>query len=173
MGIKSIIGVSLLALALSSLAYAQQSQYPAQVPNLAAGQYGSVHPGGPYSTADRGYGNPGRPAVPHQFQAAPQAVGSNPGQWPHYPYSQYHNPYYQGMSPRDAISGTIDWVFALPSHLMDRVSGFMDGNFFPQVPATQGAGTNQLDANQNRQVPQLAPIPDQAPPPASPYTPGR
>lgn len=171
MGIKSILGVSLLTLALVSLSEAQQSQFPVQAPRPAVGNQGYPAPVSQYPATPGGYVNPNRPPVPNQWQGAPQTAQPNPGQWPHYPYPQYHNPYYQGVSPRAAISGTIDWVFALPSNLMDRFSSFVDGNFFPQVPATQGA-LPQFPT-QGQQAPQVVPGANQVPPPAKPYSPDR
>ncbi len=165
MGIKNILGVSLLTLILVSSVEAQQGRYPVQTPGLAPVPYPSTSPVAPYGPSVPGYSPAAQPPAPAPFQAVPGPSAGQQSQWPHYPYPQYHNPYYREMSPRDAISGTIDWVFALPSHLMDRFSSFLDGNVFPQVPATQGA--------QGQPRPQVVPNTNPPPPPATPYSTGR
>lgn len=163
MGIKSILGVSLLTLALVAASEAQQSQYPVQPPGAAPVPYASSSPATPYSPPAAGSLPATQPLPQPQSQGGPPPSGVQQSEWPHYPYPQYHNPYYQQMSPRDAISGTIDWVFALPSHIMDRFSNFLDGNFFPQVPATQGA--------QSQPNTQVVPGTNPSPLPATVYSP--
>jgi len=165
MGIKSILGVSLLTLALVASSEAQQSQYPVQTPGSAPVPNASTSPATPYLPPAPGYFPGTQPPAQPQMQGPPQSSGVQQSEWPHYPYPQYHNPYYQQMSPRDAISGTIDWVFSLPSHVMDRFSNFLDGNFFPQVPATQGA--------QGQPNTQVVPRTNPSPPPATVYSPTR
>ncbi len=165
MGIKSILGVSLLTLAFASSSAAQQSQYPMQMPGQSPAPYASTSQATQYRPPAPAYSPGVQPPPQPQYQAAPTPPGVQQSEWPHYPYPQYHNPYYRQMSPRDAISGTIDWFFALPSHLMDRLSSFLDGNVFPQVPATQGA--------KSQPRPQVVPRTGPPPPPATVYSPTR
>ncbi len=62
---------------------------------------------------------------------------------PQYPYSQYHNPYYTGVSGREIFSDAADWIIKLPFSIMDRVSNIVDYRFFPRVPATHGGAAPQ------------------------------
>ncbi|MDQ7785285.1 MAG: hypothetical protein RDU20_20535 [Desulfomonilaceae bacterium] len=164
MGIKSILGVCLLIPALVSPLAAQQSPYPVQAPGGSPPPYASTSPAAPHHLPPPGYSPGGQEQFQPQFQGAPHSAGFQQSEWPHYPYPQHHNPHYRQMSPRDAISGTIDWFFALPSHVMDRFSNFLDGNVFPQVPATQGA--------QDQSTPQVVPR-TPPPPPAATYSPNQ
>jgi hypothetical protein len=104
----------------------------------------------------KAYLAPPPPAAPvQQYQNVPQYGGAQqptpqyePSQpanmaqdsYPQYPYPQYHNPYYSGngMTARDMLTYTMDWLFTLPSNLADHVSNFVDNRFFPQTPATHG-----------------------------------
>ena len=147
MRMQSTLGVTLLVLVVVSSAGAQNAPYSGPSPAFAPAGVGRgmSAPQGTY--APQGYGV--RPQPGYQDQYSGSQAGA--GQWPYYPYPPYHNPYYnQRMNARQALSGTIDWFFALPSNLMDRVSGFLDGRIFPQMPASQGA----------RQAPQR-PVPNQ------------
>lgn len=144
MGIRSIIVGVFMVLMVVWSAGAQQGHYPIQSPTPARMPYGQP-PAGPYTTGPpQAYGVPPQP--PTSYHPIPAPGGSRGGgaEWPHYPYSRYHNPYYKGMNPKDALAGTIDWFFNLPAILMDRVSNFLDGNVFPERPATSGANWQQL-----------------------------
>jgi len=143
MGIKTVLGASFLILALVSSTWAQQGPPYPQVRPSGPVPYGQT-PAVPYGAGPvqgSGY-QPQAPSYP-QGQQSPGGYGSNAAEWPYYQYPQYHNPYYQGVNPQEAISGTIDWFFTLPAHLMDRIANFLDGNFFPQAPATQGVTQQQ------------------------------
>jgi hypothetical protein len=98
------------------------------------------------------------------------AAGSAPG-GPAYPYAPHPNPYYSGTDPKAILSGTIDWMFSLPSVLMDRVSNFMDATVFPQAPATAGSGNSSpartsVSVSPAGQPPAAGPLPA-----AEPYAP--
>lgn len=97
-----------------------------------------VYPTQPVPQAPPAY-SPNRGAVP--MQQAPGYSGYTQVPEPSYPYPPHHNPYYQGVSPKDLLANTIEWVLSLPATVMGRVSNFMDDNFFPRVPATSGAST--------------------------------
>ena len=95
------------------------------------------------------------------LSANPQASGYQG--LPNQPYPQQNNPFYDGSTPGGMVSDTIDWIVALPSNLMDRVSEYLDTRFFPSKPATSGVqGTQPANSN-----PAPTPLP-----PANAYTPG-
>jgi hypothetical protein len=141
MRIKSVPVVFLLVLSMISLAQAWNSS-PA--PATPAGSspnvtYPTVQPYAPPAQShDAAY----PPPAGYQGQpTAPDPAMSAQGD-PAYPYPPYHNPYYDGdISPRNFLSGTIEWVFSLPSTALDSVSNFLDNNFFPRAPATSGGSS--------------------------------
>ena len=103
----------------------------------------SQAPAGPAPYAPSPGSNPGYygpPAAPQQYgQASPQAgADTGQGQYPQYPYPKYHNPYYDGISPRAVVTDTLEWFFTLPSNIMNRFSNFIDSTVYPQAPATHG-----------------------------------
>jgi hypothetical protein len=143
------LSLLLVAIAIPSVAWQTQpqpaqpaAQYGGQAPSLPAqppyqGYSGGNQPVPSYGQpAQYGQGNPYSQTGP---QIAPQA---GQGGHPNYPYPQHHNPYYDELNPRLFISNTLEWLIALPSNFMDRVSNFIDGQFFPEVPATSGQGGN-------------------------------
>lgn len=130
MGFKSFLRVSLLLLAMATTVAAQYGQVSAPPPAV---------PVGPTPPGQGTYAYPGAAQSPLPAPQ-PQAYSDmNSPDWPSYPYPPYHNPYYEGASPRDFFAGTLDWLLSLPSNVFDRFSNFVDGRFFPQTPATQGA----------------------------------
>jgi len=147
MRMHSVLGVSLLILITVSQAGAQHAQYPAPAPGSAPVPSGQGIPAPQATYPPQGYG--AQPQIPPQpiYQYQQPGTEASTGEWPYYPYPPYHNPYYeQRMSPRDAITGTIDWLLALPSTLMDRMGNFLDGRVFPQAPAAQGVRPSAQDS---------------------------
>ena len=121
-------------------------------------------PSGPASGYSVGVGSqPPNGNQPQPLQ--PQSDANSPG-WPNYAYPQYNNPYYDGGSPGNMVSGAIDWALGFPSSVWDRFSEYLDKNLFPRSPATYGG---------NPQVQSVAPQADsQLPqnlPPANSYKP--
>lgn len=141
MGIKCMVSIAAIIVLAAGSVESQQSVYP--VPNPQAAPFPQeVGPqGSPYADPPTGYQPTGPPVGGYQDQQPANQLSSSQGQWPTYPYPQYHNPYYQGADPRAALNGTIDWLFSLPSVLMDKVSNVVDKNFFPLQPATSGGTT--------------------------------
>lgn len=136
----TVLGVSLLILITVSQAGAQHAQYQAPTQSAAPVPSGQDIPAPQTPYSPQGFG--GQPQIQPQpmYQYQQPGTGPSTGEWPYYPYPPYHNPYYeQRMSPRDALTGTIDWLLALPSSVMDRIGNFLDGRVFPQAPAAQGA----------------------------------
>ncbi len=89
------------------------------------------------------------PVTPGQIQTRPEVSQSSQGQaggnttgWPNYPYPPYHNPYYDGGTPGNLLSGAIDWVLEFPSSAWDRFSEFLDSKLFPNSAATYGGKPN-------------------------------
>lgn len=138
MRMQSVLAAALLILIASPPTWSQYAQYPTGTQSAPTMPYGSANPAPPGSYNLQEY-SPAQQQSPYPYEQ--QGAGSDAGQWPYYPYPQYHNPYYDEriMRPRDALSGTIDWLLTLPSNVMDRVSNFLDGTVFPQAPATRGA----------------------------------
>ncbi len=140
MAIYRVLGVSIVVLMTVSVAQGQswQGQPQSAQPGISILPQG-VPPGDQsYASTPPAYGS--LPQSPSRYQA--QTIPSDPGTGRDgplpYQYPPYHNPYYNGASAGEFLSGTVDWLFSLPSSLIDRVTNFMDGNFFPQTPATQG-----------------------------------
>jgi len=149
MGTKSFFGVCLLILAMAPGIQAQYPQAPVSTGNIA----GAPQEGGPatlpYSVQPQGYGNVAPPPTGYQDQAASGYSDMNSPDWPSYPYTRYHNPYYEGAAAKDFVSGTLDWIMSLPSNMFDRVSNFLDGHVFPQAPATHGSSGHTQPAPVN------------------------
>lgn len=171
MGTRSLPTIIVLLLSLASFAQGQQNMPYSSSP--VAGSFPSTQgatPNSPYSGTGQIYsGSPnqhGGYPVPNQ----PVNPGTDATGWPNYPYPQYHNPYYGGVSTRDFVSGTIEWLVTFPSTVMDRFSGFMDRSFFPPSPATQG-GDPQKQTPVSPGVP-ANPGGAGSLPPATAYTPG-
>jgi hypothetical protein len=106
--------------------------------------------------------------TPEATVQPPQSqYGENAQSWPNYPYPQYNNPYYDGGSPGNFISGVIDWALTFPSSTWDRLSEFLDNNLFPRSPATYGGKPTvqevapNMKSNESRELPS-----------ATPYNPG-
>lgn len=144
---------------------AHQSSQPPVLLAQATGQ-----PPIPYPPVQGEYGALPQPPSGYHSPAVQNDGETDSSGWPNYPYPPYHNPYYQGVSPRDMFSGTLDWLLAFPSTVMERVSGFMDRSFFPPSPAAQG-GASQLPSSSSPQ-PQMSHGPEPSLPPAGPSVPG-
>jgi hypothetical protein len=135
-----VVSVLIVFYGTPSLAWqAQQQLQPMYVPTQA--------PANPVPHSNQigpaqNYVSPPVPAPQYQ-RVSPQAQSvKGQGQYPQYPYPQYRNPYFDGMSPRAMLSDTLEWFFTLPAHVMGKFSEFMDSTAFPQKPATHG-GTHQ------------------------------
>ncbi len=168
MGMKITQVATLMILAMLSFTEGQQSLPPLPSPGPVPVPQGAGL-GSPYTGSPQAYGTTVQPHGGYQVQPGQPDLGTDSSGWPNYPYPQYHNPYYEGVSPRDMFSGTVDWFFALPSTVMDRFSGFMDRNFFPQSPAAQGSKSQP--ESQAPTVPQANPGTSQSLPPAGAYQP--
>lgn len=138
--IRYVFMVVFIVLACTSFSYGWQSQphgaptgsaYPATTPQVVPQQQYQGVP--QYS---------GAPQPPPQYDPS-QSGSVTQDAYPQYPYPQYHNPYYSGsgMTAKDMLSHTMDWLFSLPSNVADQVSNFVDNRFFPQTPATHGGQT--------------------------------
>lgn len=144
MGIRSLPAAVVLLLSLVSFAQCQQNTPYSSSPvagSLPQVQGTTQTPS--YNGTNQGYNGPHDQQGGYPVQNQSLNPGTDATGWPNYPYPQYHNPYYGGVSTRDMVSGTIEWLVTLPSTVMDRFSGFMDRNFFPQSPATQGADSQK------------------------------
>lgn len=160
MGIKCMVGIAITVLVAAGAAWSQQPPYPVPAPQSVP--VPQVRPqGSPYADPPTSYGSPGLPpSGGYQHRGPAPQAGTNQTQWPSYPYPQYHNPYYQGVDPRTAINGTIDWLFSLPAVLMDKVSNVVDRGFFPRQPATSGGSTAAPARNSpSNRLEQTAPNP--------------
>ncbi len=175
MAIKRVLGVSILVLMTVAVAQGQswQSQSPVSRPGVTPLPQGVYPSAQSYGANPAGYGGLPRSSNGNQAQSIPAPPRNGSETSPHYPYPPYNNPYYNGASAGAFLSGTVDWLFNLPSSLMDRVANFMDGNFFPETPATQGGpAQSQVQGEpslQNDRVPATRTRPL---PPASSYQPG-
>jgi hypothetical protein len=173
MSINRVLGVSIVVLAMVSISLGQNWQ--GQSPGLQQGAAPLPQGAGPsnqsYATTAPGYGNP--PPSPGGYQAQQISPDQGTGREAPspYPYPPYHNPYYNGASAGEFLSGTVDWLFNLPSSLIDRVANFMDGNFFPQSPATSG-GTPRSEVQGAPSTQESQRI-EQSLPPAAVYQPGQ
>jgi hypothetical protein len=137
MQIKQVLRMAFVILTCTSFSYGWQNQpaattrgntYPAATSrNTLQQQYQAVPQ----------YGGLSQP--PPQYQPQ-QSGGAASAPYPQYPYPRYHNPYYSsnGMTPRNMLSNTMEWLINLPSNFADRVSNFVDNRFFPRTPATHG-----------------------------------
>ena len=130
--------LSVLAVCCAAPVWAWQTAPPMGPTYIPAQAPAAPTPYVPAPTGTPNYNTP--PAPARQMQPAPpQAYGGvRQGQFPQYPYPKYHNPYFDGMSPRSVVSNTLDWFFTLPANVMSKLSGFMDSTAFPQAPATHG-----------------------------------
>ncbi|MBM4327739.1 MAG: hypothetical protein FJ118_11315 [Deltaproteobacteria bacterium] len=159
-----------IAIAIPSAAWQTQTQQPQPT-----AQHGGPAPSLPAQPPYQGYSGGNQPA-PGYSQAGPYgeaAPHNSPqvgqGAYPNYPYPRHHNPYYDELNPRIAISNALEWLIALPSNFMDRVSNFIDGQLFPEAPATSG-GAGDASAPAFQPPPgydSSAPLP-----PAKPYPSG-
>ncbi|MEI8182895.1 MAG: hypothetical protein WCG29_09340 [Desulfomonile sp.] len=169
MRIKILPAVLLMILTAVSFSEGQQNLPSSPLPGAGSFPQETV-PNPPYAGGTQGYGGSlqqqgGSPVQNQQLNPGTDATG-----WPNYPYPQYHNPYYGGISTRDLVSGTLEWLVSLPSTVFDRFSGFVDRNFFPQSPATQGGGTQPQ--TQTPSGAQTSPGTTGPLPPANVYGPG-
>jgi hypothetical protein len=140
MAIYRVLGVSIVVLMTVSVALGQtwQGQPQNVQPGISALPQGAPPGAQSYVATPPGYGSLPQSPSRYQAQPIPQDPGTGRDAPPPYQYPPYHNPYYNGASAGEFLSGTVDWLFSLPSGLIDRVANFMDGNFFPQTPATHG-----------------------------------
>ncbi len=138
---KSLTCVALLVLTALCSAQGQQSQPPEAYSGVAPAPQERPTTPPPQVPPPQSDVTPARPPASYQVQPLPgDSSGINYAEWPTYPYPQYHNPYYDSAhQARSFVSGTIDWLFNLPSDLVDRFSNYMDGTFFPPTPATSGS----------------------------------
>jgi hypothetical protein len=172
MSINRVLGVSIAVLVMASISQGQnwQGQSPGLQPGIAPLPQGAPPAGQSYATTPPGYGSLPQPAARYQAQPILPDQGTGREAPPPYPYPPYHNPYYNGASAGEFMSGTVDWLFSLPSSLIDRVANFMDGNFFPQTPATSG-GPPQSEVQSAPSTQESQRI-EQSLPPAAVYQPG-
>ncbi len=143
MAIKRVLGVSIVVLITISIAQGQswQDQPQGFRPGMAPLPQGAPPGDQSYAATPQGYGSMPQPSSRYQTQPIVPDPGTGRDAPPLYPYPPYHNPYYNGASAGEFLSGTVDWLFGLPSSLIDRVANFMDSSFFPQAPATHGGPT--------------------------------
>ncbi len=172
MAINRVLGVSIVVLAMVSISQGQswQGQPPAMQPAIVPLPQGAPPAAQSYDPAPPGYGSMPQSAGRYQAQQIPPDPGTGRNAAPSYPYPAYHNPYYNGASAGEFLSGTVDWLFSLPSSVIDRVANFMDGNFFPQSPATYG-GPPQSEVQGPPAAQETQRI-EQSLPPAAVYQPG-
>ncbi len=139
MGKKILLGLILSLLTMVSLGWCQGGKAPSNGPvNSAVLQQWAMTPAQFGRSAPNGYQPPVQAQTPIQTQIPSPGQPVEGAGWPTYPYPQYHNPYYQSSDPRTVFNETVDWVFRLPSNVMDRFANFLDKNFFPPSPATHG-----------------------------------
>ncbi|MCX5872704.1 MAG: hypothetical protein NTY51_05645 [Deltaproteobacteria bacterium] len=154
---------------MSALGFSQSYGQIAGAPGATGGYSVGVDPQAPKSNyfPNTGYQTPIPSPGASVLQPSQTEPGQNVASWPNYPYPQHHNPYYDGGSPGNMVSGAIDWALSFPSSVWDRLSEFLDYNVFPRSPATHGGGPQvQSIAPQNSgQQPQNLP-------PAKSYNPG-
>ncbi|MGC8658469.1 MAG: hypothetical protein ACP5U1_05285, partial [Desulfomonilaceae bacterium] len=131
--VKYVLIVLAVIMSMSNLSPAlAQSSGPAGTP---AGNVTGVGPQPQQAKPSYGVGS----ATSGQNQTAPvspqpQSAGNTNG-WPSYPYPPYRNPYYDGGTPGNVLSGVIDWMLEFPSSAWDRFSEYLDSKFFPSSPA--------------------------------------
>ncbi len=105
-------------------------------------------------------------AGPGSGQQALQPQPNSPG-WPNYAYPEHNNPYYDGSTPGNMVSGAIDWALSFPSTAWEQFSEYLDSRLFPRSPATYGGQSPQVQPvapqNSNAEPRNL--------PPANSYTP--
>ena len=156
MKFKGIIAVLLAILAIASAAWAWQTGDPQAggSPTWNRAQTQQLPPLG----GQPGYG--GTSPIPPVYQGR-QYEPPNQAGYPRYPYPRYHNPYYDGAPTGNFASSAVDWLLSFPSNLLNHVSNYLDGTFFPQAPATSGQGAVRSPVPGSR-----APLP-----PASGYNP--
>ncbi|MBI4965863.1 MAG: hypothetical protein HY913_21475 [Desulfomonile tiedjei] len=138
MRINSLLGVFVVVFSMVSMV--QAWNYPPAPPTGTGTVPNATHPSvQSYAPPAQTYGGTHQPPAAYQGQPGSPDYSSGTQGDPAYPYPPYHNPYYEGaVSPRNFLSGTIDWVFSLPSNAIDSFSNFLDSNFFPRAPATSG-----------------------------------
>jgi hypothetical protein len=134
---RHILRTVFIVLTCTPFSYGWQSPPPGAPPGNA---YPAPTPPGVTQQQYQGvpqYGGAQQPAPQYE---PPQPGSAAQDSYPQYPYPQYHNPYYSGsgMTARDMLTHTMDWLFSLPSNLADQVSNYVDNRFFPQTPATHG-----------------------------------
>ena len=132
---KSVIVVgTVVIVGLSGLeTFAQQTGAPIGV--------GSLSPSGaqqPNIAPGPGSFPPVSSTAPNTLCASQSEPSQNAGAWPNYPYPQYNNPYYDGGSPGNMVSGAIDWALSFPASAWDKLSEFLDSKVFPRAAATYG-----------------------------------
>jgi hypothetical protein len=132
---KSVVVVgTVIFIGLSGLdTFAQQAGTPIGV--------GSYSPSGaqqPSFTPGPGSISPAAATTPNAVGAPQSEQSQNSAVYPNYPYPQYNNPYYDGGSPGNMVSGAIDWALSFPSSAWDRLSEFLDNKVFPRAAATYG-----------------------------------
>ncbi|MGO9567147.1 MAG: hypothetical protein ACLP5H_06370 [Desulfomonilaceae bacterium] len=171
MAINRVLGVSIVVLMTASIAQGQswQGQPQSLQPGVSPVPQGAPPVDQSYVPTPPGYGSLPQPPSRYQAQPIPADQGTVSDAPPPYQYPPYHNPYYNGASAGEFLSGTVDWLFSLPSGLIDRVANFMDGNFFPQSPATHG-GPAQSEVQGGPSF-RDSPAPVQSLPPAAVYQP--
>jgi hypothetical protein len=172
MAIIRVLGVLIAVLAMTCVSQGQswQGQPPGLQQGVAPPQQGAPPAARSYATTPPPYGSVPPAQSRYQAQSIPPDPATVRDAPPPYPYPPYHNPYYNGASAGEFLSGTVDWLFNLPSSLIDRVANFMDGNFFPQSPATSGGSPrSEVQGAPSTQESQRI---EQSLPPAAVYQPG-
>jgi hypothetical protein len=137
---KSMLCAVFLVLAIAPWSPGQENQPVEAYPGMAPTPQGPVGMPPSQGATPENYVTPARPPASYQIQQLPRdSSGINYAEWPTYPYSRYHNPYYDGAHQAESfVYGSLDWLRSLPGDLYDRLANFMDGSFFPSIPATSG-----------------------------------
>ncbi|MEI6135396.1 MAG: hypothetical protein WCP72_10515 [Desulfomonile sp.] len=161
-----ILGTVMMFVLVNGQASAQTP--PGVVTNANHPQDAPARPGIPQGTLpDLGNQASGTPNPGVGLEAQRHQQAENAQSWPNYPYSHYNNPYYDGGSPGNLISGVIDWALAFPLSTWNRLSEFLDTNLFPRSPATYGGKPTVQQVAPNKKSQDSPELPS-----ASPYNPG-
>lgn len=150
MRIRSALGTSFLFLTMASASWTWQTTSTAPQPGGAVVPRRVEAPAPSQVGPQRGNAfDSSRSSVYPEERGRMYSAPTRPD-FPQYPYPRYHNPYFDGADAKNFFSNVFDWVFRLPSNLVNRFSDYVDTTFFPPTPATHGRSVQPARPSQRR-----------------------
>jgi hypothetical protein len=139
MKLRFIVCAGILSLIAVSWVKAQQGVSSIPATGVPVATSGSAHDPSNQPVAPQPTVQPWQAEVYRPQMAPGEAAAEDPGV-PHYPYPPYPNPFYEESPRRKPLADGVEWLWGLPSNVVERFSTFIDTRLFPNKPATHGGG---------------------------------